>query len=64
MLGYIYFQDNKSTVPTVSADVIKGSLSLVQWSLVNSYLVFSAMLSVVTLFTGRSSSSQSLARLW
>ena len=28
MLGYIYFQDERSKVPTVSSDVIKGSLSL------------------------------------
>lgn len=28
MLGYIYFQDEKSKVPTVSSDIIKGSLSL------------------------------------
>ena len=28
MLGYIYFQDEKNKVPTVSLDVIKGSLPL------------------------------------
>jgi PHS family inorganic phosphate transporter-like MFS transporter len=28
MLGYIYFQDEKSNVPTVPSDAIKGSLSL------------------------------------
>ena len=28
MLGYLYFKDKKNAVPTVSADVIKGSLSL------------------------------------
>ena len=28
MLGYLYFQDEKSTVPTVKSDVIKGSLAL------------------------------------
>jgi PHS family inorganic phosphate transporter-like MFS transporter len=29
MLGYIYFQDEKNKVPTVSSDVIEGSLPLV-----------------------------------
>jgi PHS family inorganic phosphate transporter-like MFS transporter len=28
ILGYLYFQDSKGTVPAVDSDVIKGSLNL------------------------------------
>ncbi|KAF2164026.1 hypothetical protein M409DRAFT_57122 [Zasmidium cellare ATCC 36951] len=28
MIGYVYYQDDKGTVPTVSSDVIKGGLSI------------------------------------
>ena len=28
MIGYLYFKDDKGTVPTIKGDIIKGSLSI------------------------------------